>query len=382
MGWIESLDMLGPAHAITFKGRETLQTKAGVFLTLLYLTCFLFACATFVLSYFDTSSPSISESEVNTPADIKINLADAAMLPIFFTWGSGRYFNSSEADTKYTFAAGLVDAHFTGDFGEGFTGNMTRFLAIPCKDLEQEGKFNYPAQAKNYEDIKSILHKYGMCIDISDPENVFINGTGYQDNDRFLWVRASTCYHRPDCETLSKYNEINVVMPHYKNTFGDKNAPAEIEINVFDYMRFIDYDLSHRKIIEVQRKSVYDTPRLFGEPKLVYSAGFIKNKISEVDSRGFPNPGVFTCESEGTFRSRYCRSLFVLEYKVLTTEMVYTRTYTTLVSLLSEIGGISSTILTFFVFAKRKRSTASSSSTRLWFFTSTMSVVVFRRATM
>ena len=159
MGWLVSLDLLGPPHSITFKGSETLQTKTGVFLTLIYLACYVFACVTFIRDYFDTSNPSIANKEVNSPADSKVNLAHAAILPIFIIWGHKKngFLDAEEAQTKITLAAGQRDTNY-GVEG-GFGGNMTRYLAVPCRELEQEGKFNYPALAANYKQIKEVLDR-------------------------------------------------------------------------------------------------------------------------------------------------------------------------------------------------------------------------------
>ena len=109
---------------------------------LVYLACYIFACVTFVRDYFDTTNPSIANSEIEAPADLKISLSDAAMLPIFTIWGHGAnsLINASDVETKYTFAAGLVDASY-GAGGVGFGGNMTRYTSVPCKELEKEGPF-------------------------------------------------------------------------------------------------------------------------------------------------------------------------------------------------------------------------------------------------
>ena len=356
MGWLSWVDMLAPPFNISFKGNENLKTNGGAVLTMMYAACFIFSCVVFIRDYLDTSKPAVNISEEVLPEDLKMNIAENGLLPLFtvFSFDENRYLNSSQIDTKFTFLAAAVDIEFDSDQGKGWNTKIKRFVAVPCSELVKKGRFNYPGLFSNYEKVKSDINRRAMCFDIPDTRELFINGTGFQNNDRTLIIRVNTCFHREDCESVDESRfEINVIYPQFKNVFKDKEKPFHMIINLDEYFRFYDWKMFYSMNVKTQSKIMYDSKRVYGEDTVAAETSFITEVVKEKDTKSVDSDGnveSWICIYDFNIPYMWCKDLIMIQYKLSTVQQKYTRTYTTLVGVLSEIGGISSIIIAVFAY--------------------------------
>ena len=356
MGYLNWVDMLAPPFNISFKGNENLKTNGGALLTMMYGACFIFACVIFIRDYFDTSKPSVSISEEVLPEDLKLNMAENGLLPIFTVWhySGNRFLTAKETYPKFSFLAGVADLSLESGKTNGISAQLTRFLAVPCSELQREGKFNYPALYSNYEQVKADINRRAMCFDIPDTNELFINGTGFQHNDRTLLIRVSVCYNREDCEWINhKDYEINAIYPQFKNVFKDKEKPFQLTVNMDDYIRFYDWKMFFSVTVKTQSKIIYDTQRVYGDDTVAGESSFITEVVKEKDTRDLDSNGdygLWDCQYDFNMPFMWCKDLIIIQYKLSTIQLKYTRAYTTLVGVMSEIGGISSIIMAVFTY--------------------------------
>jgi hypothetical protein len=359
-GWLSAVDLMAPAFNITFKGDESLKTKPGALLSLIYLTCLGFCCLIFIRGFFDISTPYITEYQQSTEKDFRLNVAENGMLPVFkvWSWKEGRFLNASEIVTKLTFFIAYANLNNSEDT-YSYTGNIS--TSLTCEEISKNGNFNYPEAYENYEEIKTDLHQKAVCFNITNSSDYFMNGTRYQHLDRNIIIRGAKCFGREDCETLNVNDvEIDIVFPQSKTDINDRRKPYRPSLNLDDYTRVYEWKFNNIFLYKSKVKSVYDAPWFFGENKLVSSFPDIIEDIQEKKyERNFhylsddSYDWAYDYEScdDLYYTARYwCHSLFMIEHKIVPVETVYTRKYSTPLDLLSEIGGVASLLMPVFLF--------------------------------
>ena len=174
---LSAFDMLGPAFQITFQGEDSLKTKVGAALSLMFVASLIVSTIVFVNDYTDTSKPTISSTELALDRQYQFNIAENNMMPIFFIqdYAITDRLEAQKALTKFSFL--IVSTHMINDENNELTNMDTIRKGVPCSTLAKEGYYDYPAQASNYLAIKESASAYKILRSCSSAAQETTSGT-------------------------------------------------------------------------------------------------------------------------------------------------------------------------------------------------------------
>ena len=349
---LSSLDILGPAYNITFQRENSLKTRVGSVLSLVFFGILTASIVMFARDYADTSKPTITSTEISLNPNYRFNLAENSMLPIFFIQDytlSGKL-TPKQVLTKFSFL--LVSSIVAVDDKDP---KKTQFKdtirhGVPCSSLEKEGFYNYPALASNYAAIKEKVDEFGICIGIQDPANLFISGFGGDVGDRRAMIRVGPCFGRSDCENVNYFNlEIRVVFPQFSTLLYNHDKPYDVKINLEDFTRLFAWRGYTTHTIKSQLRAVTQPPRIIGEeveiaryPQTSESKDFFSRYSTTT------NWIIKTCMDNGEMHYESCQGFVKYDYRFIPVMTRYTRSYSRLTDLFSNIGGFASILFQIF----------------------------------
>jgi hypothetical protein len=224
-------------------------------------------------------------------------------------------------------------------------------LGVPCSSLEKEGFFNYPALASNYAAIKEKVDSHGICFGIQDPSKVYITGWDNSIGDRKVMIRVGTCFGRSDCEWPNFFNfEINVFFPQFSTLLYDYNKPYDVTINLDDPNRFFAWRSYTTHTIKTQLRAVNQAPRMVGVEKEIARYPHILETKDFFFSRysGSNSLIISSCMGDDEMHMEVCQGFVKYDYRFAPLLTRYTRTYTKITDLFSNIGGFASILFQVF----------------------------------
>lgn len=345
--------MLGPAFQITFQGEDSLKTKVGAALSLMFVASLIVSTIVFVNDYTDTSKPTISSTELALDRQYQFNIAENNMMPIFFIqdYAITDRLEAQKALTKFSFL--IVSTHMINDENNELTNMDTIRKGVPCSTLAKEGYYDYPAQASNYLAIKENVDKHGICFGIQDPSIMFISGTGNNVGDKKVTIRVGPCFGRSDCETVNYFNyEVRVVFPQFSTLLYNSDKPYDVKINIDDYTQLFAWKSYTTHTIKAQLRSVNQAPRMLGVDSEIARYPHVVEIRDHYFSRYTNQYGLIikNCTNQGEMHLESCQGFLKYVYRFSPVLTRYTRSYSRITDLLSEIGGISSILFQAFTY--------------------------------
>ena len=351
------LDILGEPFSLTLNGSSSIKSWFGATLTLVFIGMVIVASVIFTRAFFDYSTPNVSETSDNFKKGLTVNLGSQKMLPFIRVLDKTQdvpdYLDSDSVENLFQFSLTVVTITQNPDGSE--KEEQEYFYGIPCDELAQnKTKFSYLSEASNYEDLKDDLEYYAYCLDITNPENIRLEGNGTSIGSKIVQINIQPCsaLETPGCKAFDKsLYSIELFFPSFAPDFKNPQKPVLMSIDLDNGFKVNDFSLFRTEFIRPINNLLYDEDQITTKEKL--SGKFIDletlgPKYSERVKDGLGNP-IYSCDT-ADLGEEDCQSLYQINFVNSRKQIKFVRKYKLVTQVLSEIGGISTLLLQVFTY--------------------------------
>ena len=355
---LQFLDMMGPPVTLTFNGSKTLQTTFGLFMTLACFASILAASILFIRGFFDKSLPTVTDEVLAGVKQIKHHIGRDGMLPLIFV---KKRSDSSmvDADVAHRYFRTALDYNFTNPRTK--KTSIYRYDSTPCRNLfNTKDKLNYLAMAENYDEMKQLIDFGGYCLDVEKDNEIFVKedltpfDPDPMKNDRRLVVMSIQPCHvladdpSTECGPLEDIDTfiIDVHFPVHTVNYSRIEQPVIRRIDLKNKVMLPDLTIIRFEYYFTKQHEVQDLNQVFSKTKFADSYIELTTaaptyQFRKKDANGVPQ---YLC-SDIT-----CKYLYYMRFEPRFEDVIHTRRYIQLTTVLSEIGGISTLLLQVFTY--------------------------------
>lgn len=344
-------DMLAPEITLRLAGRRGIRTCFGVAMTVGYLLSLAVFSVIIVLTYFDTSSPTVVQETAELEKNHRVNLGQSNLLPVVYLY-LDELFNikPEDAPSYFTIKFSKMELRtvFLPDGSTTIKNSKIDMDVIPCSQLKREYPELYVYYA-SYEDdplYKKLGLSYGLCIKPILNETLISGGGSETDMDMLLFqVFPCSLSDTSQCKSLALAKRIAVAwaLPVASLNMSNFEVPQKPTLAVENFY-YINENVKQKFQPRAMLTDILDDQQSlnnkFAGRSIRTSYFSIDRGMTTSNSRG-RNPAQITC-SALEVKTLACHSYLQFEFMSSARKATIIRVYKSITRTLSEIGGINS----------------------------------------
>ena len=335
------------AESFTFKYPQNTSrqfTFKGALLTILSYACLIYFGYSFYRKYTDSKNVETSISQEVSQNTPRMDILESGFYPIF-SFARDPLINIPVAlvPRYYSMTGRLMELKLEGQLQPGGKLNnlpppnnfITEFEFKPCFQIQS--KFKEKIIAGN-EVARSHIDKYGMCPDLKESDEFYIEGNFYSPPRVQVVIQVSPCKLLDSTQCMTKRDiaatSFAITLPKISLNPEDEKNPTKIVPDIGGF-EFIDPDSNSKLDIMVQKNEIWDDKSTLGNAEMV--AEFFSVESRAFSTKKHPRTKYHCLPTDPDHR---CTHYFLVNLKGSDTVNKIKRTYVGILSTLGELGGI------------------------------------------
>lgn len=344
-------DMLAPEITLRLAGRRGIRTCFGVFMTVGYILTLSIFSVIIVLTYFDTSSPTVVQETAELEKNHRVDLGKSNLLPVVYLY-LDELFNikAEDAPSYFTIRFSKMELR-TGFLPDGSTtikNSKVDMDVIPCSQLKREFPelYSYYASYENDPLYKKLGLTYGLCIKSIIGETVISGGGSETDMDMLLFqVFPCSLADTSQCKPMSMAKRIAVAwaLPVASLNMSNFEAPNRPTLAVENFY-YINENVKQKFQPRAMLTDILDDQQSINNKfsgRTVRTSYFSIDRAMTTSNSRWRNPVQITC-TPLEIKTLACNSFIQFEFMSSARKATIIRVYKSITRTLSEIGGINS----------------------------------------
>ena len=338
-----SIDYLGSGVNLRVQGKGALKTKIGALLSLISTGLILGATVLLSMDYFSTDQPKVNIEESRAIKHPPVDIIKSRILPVVTAYLDDVEILSFEESRKYFTITFTLGEFPIDEFGNG-RPTFTYYSFAQCKTLYEAGRLREEQLSEDPIERQNIIN-FGICPDIFG-KNISIKGKGGDRDPSIIRFFINPCTLTDgSCKPKSEIPRVGFYLNEFTPAMNLSNHdnPIKYYFNSFRYT-YLNPDLGQRRLRTTKRTTIYDYRGFLSQPALRW-------QVDSMDSDGFDvmyrdSTQVSCLPSQ--INTPACKPYWMVDTMSGGSNISITRSYTSILDTLSNIGGIFEFIYVFF----------------------------------
>ena len=317
LDFMRKMDFFGEQFHLSMNGEQKVKTTLGFLFTLIFYVAILLCGGFFVLEYLDTSSPDGERREVSSPSAPLLTINKDSFFIFFMIQNNEKFIQSSNISKYIDMKIDIVKYSFASTDSPIASSSITHSLGfVSCQELPWYRDSRLNISSNEYV----IFDTFSVCPDTREFE---IEIKGYEEEVEYIEMHvyidkssSSSAISLPTSPSLDLWTLI-------LQTGYDKSDPKKpLNLNRdYRYKYKIVEGLSKEVSLKLSQVVSVSNTGILGDTSIVEKGAFLMDENAEAFATASPR-------------------LIDLKLASSNVYLEYTRSYTPLYQLISNVGGV------------------------------------------
>jgi len=331
----ESMDILAPEVSLTVKKHNSFKTRTGAILSIVGFVGIVLYLILLLIDYYKRQVKSIATVSINVDSGMSYNLLSDKRIPVVMVATTSANVQSSDVSKYITVKLDVLKYDAATQ-----TTNRITLDYEPCQNLINSGVTSH-----FLIDEKLALDRVqseGYCLN-PQGQSIIASGKGYEAGASYATLRILPCSLSSGCVTAAEVKQMYVIVGLMVPTVDVNNYQKPVSYRFqTDYMLSVSLTMGQYYTDRMMQVNIKDSQGFPLKDQVVKTFSTTEKLIFNIYERD----GSSTCTT-AAISARTCPEYLNWDIISGTTNQTQTRLYTTIGSLVAEVGGMKTAI--FFI---------------------------------